>query len=101
MSRYSIEVRSKTATDPKATIGYDRPLRTFFLTAFPDPENEAVALWLGAFLEEYPSLESLLLAARAQGYEIFGLTHPDMIAMLKEAGGPNPPGIGEVLGLVR
>lgn len=101
MSRYTIEVRSANAADPEATIGFDRPLRTFFLTAFPDPETDAVSLWLGGFLEEYPSLESLVVAARTQGYEIHGLSHADMIAMLAEAGGPIPPGIAEILGLVR
>lgn len=100
MSRYTIEVRSVTATDPEATIGYDRPLRTFFLTAFPDPDTDAVSLWLGGLLEEYPTLESIVLAARACGYEISGLTHADMIAMLRECGSPGTPSIAETLGFV-
>lgn len=100
MSRYAIEVRSATATDPEATIGYDRPLRTFFLTAFPDPDTDAVSLWLGALLEEYPTLESIILAARARGHEIIGLSHDNMIAMMMEAGRPNTPSIAESLGLV-
>lgn len=40
MSRYTITV-TKTASrhsDPDAVIGYDRPLQTFFLQAFPDED---------------------------------------------------------------
>ncbi|AWI62488.1 hypothetical protein [Sinorhizobium fredii] len=70
MSRYTVEVKPATASDPEATNGYDRPLRTFFLQAFPDPETDESALWLGAF----PTLESIIEAARAQGYEVRGLT---------------------------
>ncbi|NSZ10087.1 MULTISPECIES: hypothetical protein [Agrobacterium] len=101
MSRYTVEVRSATATDEEATIGYDRPLRTFFLTAFPDPDTDAVSLWLGGFLEEYPTLEGIILAARSQGFEISGLSHADMIAMMKEAGQPASPSIAEIHGLLR
>ena len=49
MSRYTITV-TKTAsrhTDPDAVIGYDRPLQTFFLQAFPDEKGEDLDLWLG------------------------------------------------------
>jgi len=49
MSRYTITVTSTASrhTDPDAIIGYDRPLQTFFLQAFPDAENDDLALWLG------------------------------------------------------
>ncbi|QPB22155.1 hypothetical protein [Rhizobium sp. 007] len=42
MSRYTITV-AKTASrhsDPDAVIGYDRPLQTFFLQAFPDEDGD-------------------------------------------------------------
>ncbi|WFU86350.1 hypothetical protein QA644_14570 [Rhizobium sp. CC1099] len=45
MSRYTITV-TKTASrhsDPDAVIGYDRPLQTFFLQAFPDLRAAALA----------------------------------------------------------
>ncbi|MBD9524300.1 hypothetical protein IB262_30935 [Ensifer sp. ENS02] len=100
MSRYTVEVKSATKTDPEATIGYDRPLRTFFLQAFPDPETDEYALWLGAFLEEHPTLESITEAARAIGYEVCGLTREMMLAMIREAGPPSPPSFGERLGIV-
>lgn len=35
MSRYTITVTSEDHADPDATIGYDPPLHTFFLQAFP------------------------------------------------------------------
>ncbi|MGR9398080.1 hypothetical protein ACU8OL_34710 (plasmid) [Rhizobium leguminosarum] len=100
MSRHAVAVKSATKADPEATIGYDRPL-SFFLQAFPDPETDECALWLGAFLEEYPSLEAIIEAARAQGYELHGLTREMMLAMIKEAGPPSPPSLGERLGIVR
>ncbi|AUX78446.1 hypothetical protein NXT3_PA00154 (plasmid) [Sinorhizobium fredii] len=37
-----------------------------------------------AFIEEYPTLESIIGAARAQGYEVRGMTQKIMLAMLKE-----------------
>ncbi|MFB4375952.1 hypothetical protein RAC92_20515 [Agrobacterium sp. CR_3] len=46
MSRYTITL-TRTATrhsDPDGTIGYDRPLQTFFLQAFPDAEDEELDL---------------------------------------------------------
>ncbi|WP_234839887.1 hypothetical protein [Sinorhizobium meliloti] len=101
LSRYNMQITNGTTTDDEGTIGYDRPLRTFFLQAFPDPETDECALWLGAFLEEYSTLESIIEAARMQGYEARGLTKEMMLAMLKEAGPPHPPSLGERLGIVR
>lgn len=101
MSRYTVEVKSATDADPDATIGYDRPLRTFFLQAFPDPLTDECALWLGAFLEEYTTLESIVEAGRTQGYEVRGLTREMMLAMIKESRPPHPPSLDERLGLVR
>ncbi|GCA52823.1 hypothetical protein GOA99_22895 [Sinorhizobium meliloti] len=101
MSRYTVLITNGMTTDEEGTIGYDPPLRTFFLQAFPDPETDECALWLGAFLEEYPTLESIIEAARAQGYEVRGLTKEMIMAMLKEAGPLHPPSLGERLGIVR
>jgi hypothetical protein len=94
-------VKSAINADPEAMIGYDRPLRTFFLQAFPDPETDECVLWLGAFLEEYSTLESIVEAARTLGYEVRGLTREMMLAMIKESGPPHPPSLGERLGMVR
>ncbi|MGV1908510.1 MULTISPECIES: hypothetical protein [Agrobacterium] len=101
MSRYPITVKSDLQTDENAVIGFDPPLRTFFLQAFPNEATDACALWLGGFLEEYPSLESIIDAARSEGYEVHGLTHDVIIALTKEGGTPTPPSIGERLGIVR
>ncbi|WP_291164666.1 hypothetical protein [Ensifer sp. SSB1] len=94
-------MKSAINADPEAMIGYDRPLRTFFLQAFPDPETDECVLWLGAFLEEYSTLESIVEAARTLGYEVRGLTREMMLAMIKESGPPHPPSLGERLGMVR
>lgn len=51
MSRYTITVTGtvtgKVRSDPDAVIGYDPPLRTYFLQAFPHEETDEPALWLG------------------------------------------------------
>lgn len=101
MSRHTVQITNGTKTDEEGTIGYDPPLRTFFLQAFPDPETDDCELWLGAWLEEYPTLESIIEAARAKGYEVRGLTKAMILAMIKEAGPPHPPSVGERLGIVR
>lgn len=46
-SRYILTVTSDERSDPDAVIGYDPPLRTFFLQAFPDESGDDLALWLG------------------------------------------------------
>ncbi|MEY9785422.1 hypothetical protein [Sinorhizobium fredii] len=101
MSRYTVEITNGTLTDAQGTIGYDPPLRTFFLQGFPDGETDECALWLGALLEEYPTLESIIEKARTAGYEVRGLTQDMVLAMIKESSKPRPPSIGEQLGIVR
>lgn len=71
MSRYTITV-TRTASrhaDPDATIGYDRPLQTFFLQAFPDAEGENLELWLGTDFREFETLSQLRTAASACGFD--------------------------------
>ncbi|MBP8936885.1 MAG: hypothetical protein KBG72_00210 [Agrobacterium sp.] len=101
MSRHTLTARKGQKSDPDAVIGYDPPLRTFFLQAFADPETEEHELWLGTLLEEYPSLESIVTAARDRGCNLSGLSREAVIAMIKESSKPTPPSIGEQLGLVR
>ena len=72
MSRYTITV-TKTATrraDPDAVIGYDRPLQTFFLQAFPDEEGDDLALWLGTQYRAHETLSDLRASAIANGYDL-------------------------------
>ncbi|WP_457578707.1 hypothetical protein [Ensifer adhaerens] len=95
MSRYTVKVKSATNADPDATIGYDRPLGTFFLQAFPDPQTDECALWLGAFLEEYTTLEPIVEEARTQGYEVRGLTREMLLAMIKEPRPSHPPSLAK------
>lgn len=101
MSRHITTVIGPIQTDRDAVIGYDPPLRTFFLQAFPDPETDACALWLGGILHEFPSLEAILEMARSRGFEIRGLGQDAIVAMTKEAGVQTPPSVGERVGIVR
>jgi len=75
MSRYTITV-TRTAsrhTDPDAIIGYDRPLQTFFLQAFPHAEGEDLELWLGADLLGFETLSRPRTAAIARGFDFIPL----------------------------
>ncbi|MER8462079.1 hypothetical protein [Mesorhizobium sp. M1409] len=72
MSRYTITVTG-TATrqgrsDPDAVIGYDPPLRTYFLQAFPHDVTDDPALWLGTHDHAFETLQDLHDAAVAHGY---------------------------------
>jgi hypothetical protein len=102
MSRFDIELKRPEGTDKNAIIGYDKPLRTFFLQGFvaEDDDFDEPEIWLGAFLEEFPTLESLVEEARNKGCEIVGLKHAAIISMLEEAGQKAEPSIGERLGLI-
>jgi hypothetical protein len=73
MSRYIITVTGRGKTDPDAVIGYDPPLRTYFLQAFPDESDDDIALWIGTVHGEFQTLENLHSAAAALGYEFLPL----------------------------
>lgn len=83
MSRYTITVTSDDHTDPDATIGYDAPLRTFFLQAFPDKTGDDLALWLGSTDREFETIDALQTAALSRGYSFMPL--PEDIALLLAA----------------
>lgn len=53
MSRYTITVTRDSRSDPDVVIGFDLPLRTFFLEAFPDESGDDLAQWLGTSDREY------------------------------------------------
>ena len=103
MSRYTITVTSEGRSDPDAVIGYDPPLRTFFLQAFPDESGDDPALWLGTSHREYETLGALHTAALSSGYSFMPL--PDnVVAQLRadfaaEAG--RPPHDGRLTALMR
>jgi len=79
VSRYTITVHNNHRTDPDAVIGYDPPLRTFFLQAFPDESGDDLALWLGTTDREYETLDALHAASLAQGYDFMPL--PEDVAL--------------------
>lgn len=96
--RHKITVTHAGEIDHDAIVGFDPPLRTFFLQAFMGGFKE---IWLGTLLEEYTSLESIIVEARAQHYEATGMTTETIIEMTKLATQRHAPGIGERLGIVR
>lgn len=98
-----IELHFEGQVDASATIGYDKPLRSFFLQGFinGEEENNRPEIWLGAFLEEYPTLEALSLEAKSRGYTFFNLAGAAIVTMLAEAGQAPEPSLGERLGIVR
>jgi len=102
MSRYTTTVTGKVRSDPDAVIGYDPPLRTYFLQAFPHEETDEPALWLGTRDRAFEALEDLRHAAISQGYDFMPLS-PKLAAKLVDdkvaaSGRPERDGIlGELL----
>ncbi|PZV38860.1 hypothetical protein [Mesorhizobium kowhaii] len=85
MSRYTITVTGTVTgqgrSDPDAVIGYDPPLRTYFLQAFPHEETDEPALWLGTRDRAFETLEDLRHAAISHGYDFMPLS-PKLAAKL-------------------
>lgn len=75
MSRYTITVTGQGRQDPDAIIGYDPPLRTYFLQAFPHDVTDDPALWLGTCGHAFERLDDLHHAAIARGYDFMPLPH--------------------------
>ncbi|WP_258052418.1 hypothetical protein [Mesorhizobium sp. INR15] len=75
MSRYTITVTGCGRSDPEAIIGYDPPLRTYFLQAFPHEVTDEPALWLGTHDQAFEMLEDICHAAKAHGYDFMPLPH--------------------------
>ncbi len=103
MSRYTITVTSEDHADPDATIGYDPPLRTFFLQAFPGETGDDLALWLGTSDREFETIDALQMAALSRGYSFMPLSE-NVAALLRadfadEAG--RPPHDGPLAELLR
>lgn len=102
MSRYTITVTSQGRSDPEAVIGYDPPLQTYFLQAFPHEETDDPALWIGTRPHEVETLEHLHCAALAEGYDFMPLPSGTVAKLVADkgaaAGRPNPDGaIGDLL----
>jgi hypothetical protein len=83
MSRYTITVTSDGRSDPEAVIGYDPPLRTFFLQAFADESGDNLALWLGTSDREFETVDALHAAARSRGFDFMPLPE-DVAAQLAD-----------------
>lgn len=87
MSRYTITVTGTVTgrgrSDPEAIIGYDPPLRTYFLQAFPHEVTDEPALWLGTRDHAFEALDELHHAAVAHGYDFMPLP-PEVASKLTE-----------------
>lgn len=102
MSRYTVTLATHICTDTEAVIGYDPPLRTYFVQAFPDPETEHPAVWFGTRPEQFPMLPQLLDALSGFGCAIIaGLTDEIVAAMAEEAAGPHEKSVAERYGLLK
>ncbi|MFI0849602.1 hypothetical protein [Mesorhizobium sp. IMUNJ 23232] len=74
MSRYTITVTSSDGHfNADAVIGYDPPLRSFSLQAFPDDIGDNLALLLGTADSEYETSDALHAAARSRGFDFMPL----------------------------
>lgn len=98
MSRYAITISSPARSDDNAILGYDPPLRTYFLHAFENPKTDWPDLWMGTRIAEYPTLAALLAALARKGFQIAGLTAAEIDAMAQEASRPATPSLVERLG---
>lgn len=83
MSRFTVTVRNRSRTDTNSTIGYDTPLRTYFLHAFAHRETDVMELELGTATQRFDSLEMLLEFARWHGYEVRGLSQGIVIQLMQ------------------
>ncbi|MBZ9709846.1 hypothetical protein LB543_24365 [Mesorhizobium sp. ESP7-2] len=95
MSRYTITVTGtvtgQVRSDPDAVIGYDPPLRTYFLQAFPHEETDEPALWLGTRDHAFEALEDLRHAAISHGYDFMPLPHSVAIKLVEDQKTGNRP----------
>ena len=102
MTRYAITVTIDGRYDPDATIGYDPPLRTFFLQAFLDESGDDLELWLGTSDREFRTIAALHRAALSSGFSFLPL--PGDVALLLVADraeeADRPPHDGPLAGLL-
>lgn len=100
MSRHAVTVRSRSDVDDRAVIGYDAPMRTYFLQAFRRRAKDCPELWLGTRFDEFPSLASLTDAARTRGCAILALPPRAVMDMEGEARQPHRRSLAERCDLV-
>jgi len=86
MSRYTISV-TRTASrevDPDAVIGYDRPLQTFLLQAFANPDDDDLVLWIGTEYRAFETLSALRRAALERGFDFAPITSGVLHRLLED-----------------
>lgn len=88
MSRYTITV-TRTASgdaDPDGIIGYDRPLQTYFLQAFPSPDDDDLELWIGTEYRAFETLSALRTAAMELGFDFVPIASGVLHRLLEDHG---------------
>ena len=95
MSRHAVTVQSRGAIDDRAVIGYDAPMRTYFLQAFRRMAEECPEIWLGMRFDEFPTLSSLIEAARSKDCAVVGLSGRSIRDMVAEASAPPTRSLAE------
>lgn len=100
MCRIQICMTKGEMQDSDAFIGYDRPMRTFFIQGFLKDfgDYEDFEIWLGADLEEFPTLEGIIEAAKNMGYRIGSISYEDQMSLMLAAGLIAEPSLAERLG---
>lgn len=96
MSRHDFEHQdSTTGTHYEITVGWDRPLQTFFAQVFAFPEGKSTAskpvLWTGLDLDQHPDPKAVLEAVSEYFPIPEGLAQTleaDRLATLHEKDGP-------------
>ncbi len=86
MSRYTITVTRAASrdVDPDAVIGYDRPLQTFFLQAFANPDDDDLELWIGTEYRAFETLSDLRRAALERGFDFVPITSGVLYRLLED-----------------
>lgn len=100
MCRIQICMNKDDKQDADAFIGYDQPLRTFFLQGFLKDygEYEDFEIWLGTELEEFPTLEGIIEAAKMKGFHIGAISHDDQLSLMLAAAHKSEPSLAERMG---
>jgi len=94
MSRRDVPVKSSAAPIVRVTVGWDRPLATFFAQAFAIAEDgeEIAIVWRGSYPGELPTARSAI--AVIEQYcdvpdDLAVQLETDRLATLAQSDGPN------------
>lgn len=99
MIRHRIVLTCGDHTDHAAYIGFDKPLRTYFLQRFLAPCQVVYPVWIGTMFKEFAKLDALLEAANRKSYFVRNLPDSYVRDMLVEEKSSHQSSLAERLGL--